>query len=241
MDTIHFGRKIKEKPTNYINKESYLSAELNKEFNWNDEEIKYYKNKVSYNYDLNMKYFNSLDKLEFEKVLSKTIKKHKFKECKNLSDVDGIEGVYIMVLDQYKQVYIGQSNDIKSRIVNHWDKKMKLDRLICGDLINSRISINSFGSLDTTRIYYLKTYKRDNIEIKLVNSFKDKFILNRMAGGNMNNYVSNVNDLPVLCALSLLAKKRNHFDFVDINYLKELLKKEEFENMMFKYQRIVNL
>ena len=118
---------------------------------------------------------------------------------------------------------------------------MKLDRLICGDLINSRISINSFGSLDTTRIYYLKTYKRDNIEIKLVNSFKDKFILNRMAGGNMNNYVSNVNDLPVLCALSLLAKKRNHFDFVDINYLKELLKKEEFENMMFKYQRIVNL
>lgn len=241
MDTIHFGRKIREKLTNNINKDSYLSAKLNKEFNWDDEEIIYFINKVSYNYDLNMRYFDSLDKIEFEKVLSKTVKKYRFKECKNLSEVDGIGGIYIMVLDQYKQVYIGQSNDIKSRITQHWNKKMDLDRLICGDLINSRISINSFGPLDTTRIYFLKTINRDKFEIKLVDSFGDKFILNRIAGGNLDNYPSVVNDLPILCALSILSKKRNHFDFVDLNSLKELLRKEEFEYIMFKYKQLVNI
>ncbi len=64
----------------------------------------------------------------------------------------------MLVLDEYKQVYIGQSTDIKSRILHHRSKKKPFDRLIFGSVENSILSIDSFGALDTTRIYI--SYKK---------------------------------------------------------------------------------
>ena len=51
-------------------------------------------------------------------------------------------------------MYIGISNDIKKRILTHWGSKKDFDRLLFGKKENSVLSIDSFGALDTTRIFY---------------------------------------------------------------------------------------
>ena len=52
------------------------------------------------NYDLNMKYFASLSKEDFNNELENYLCRHKgFHEIRKLAYCDGLEGFYIMVLD----------------------------------------------------------------------------------------------------------------------------------------------
>lgn len=149
---------------------------------------KHYKNCMT-NFDLNMAYFDSLNYDEFNRYLLDFVRKKKFIEITNLSDVSDKIGAYILVLDKYKQVYIGISssgNGIKGRILQHWSKQKEFERLIFGSVENSIISIDSFGALDTTRIFYkdFKGHKNlDKYEGKLVREFKSEYMLNRVAGG----------------------------------------------------------
>ena len=115
-----------------------------------------------------------------------------------------------MALDKYKQVYIGISvseQGIKGRILKHWRKQKEFDRLIYGRIENSIISIDSFGALDTTRIYYKEIPKGvdlDDYERKLVDAFKPEYRLNRVAGcinGESNGMLRKLK-------LITLAKKR---------------------------------
>lgn len=138
------------------------------------------------NFDLNMQFFSSLDKSDFQNNLSRFQKKNRFKEIFDLKEVSGVEGIYILVLDEYKQIYIGKSNDIKKRILDHWRKRKEFDRLIYGFAESSILSIDSFGALDTTRIFYKTVSRRENIdkiEERLVDDFDKKYLLNRVAGG----------------------------------------------------------
>ena len=59
----------------------------------------------------------------------------------------------MMVFDEYKQVYVGTTQHLRRRIQEHWNSKMPIDRLIFGDFFASRLSIDSFRALDTTRLY----------------------------------------------------------------------------------------
>ena len=104
----------------------------------------------------------------------------------DLKEVNNVEGIYILVLDEYKQVYIGISNNIKKRILQHWSDKKDFDRLLFGDKEKSILSIDSFGALDTTRIFYKEFSYFDDIysaEYNVVAKFKDKYKLNRVDGG----------------------------------------------------------
>ena len=56
---------------------------------------------------------------KFNKYLSSFVKRNRFKEIDDLKTVSGVEGIYLLVLDEYKQVYIGISTDIKKRIMQH--------------------------------------------------------------------------------------------------------------------------
>lgn len=145
---------------------------------------KHYKDCME-NFKLNMNYFNSLDKNEFNDYLDKFIEKKKFIETKDLNELKDISGIYIIVLDEYKQVYIGTSKDIKRRILSHWRKKKEFSRLIYGKVDTSILSIDSFGALDTTRIYYkeLGYSALFDAEEKYVSAFKNDYRLNRVAGG----------------------------------------------------------
>lgn len=92
-----------------------------------------------------------------------------------------------MVLDEYCQVYVGTSKDLKKRVMAHWSKTKPFDRLIFGTIETSILSIDSFRALDTTRIFVATndhTYLKENVYI---NSFDQKYVLNRTAGGEMPN------------------------------------------------------
>lgn len=147
------------------------------------------------NYDVNMARFSTLDSEEFENVLNRFVKKRKFKEiydldapiCNSSSLHSNIIGyVYIMVLDTYKQAYIGiTQNNVKKRIMQHWKNKRAFDRLIFGSVEGSVISIDSFGPLDTSRIFVLpysadrKTILED-YEYNCIKAFDGHFLLNRL-------------------------------------------------------------
>ena len=70
--------------------------------------------------------------------------------------------------------------------MSHWSGKKEFFRLIFGGAENSILSIDSFGALDTTRIFireYKWSYDLDAVERKLVANFNPKYRLNRVAGG----------------------------------------------------------
>lgn len=140
------------------------------------------------NYDLNMKYFSLLNHNEFNKEIDKFLKRNKrFIEVFDLNLYDGKSGYYIMILDEYCQMYIGTSDDIKRRIRQHWSKSIPFDRILfpMGNVDSSILSINSFRSLDTTRIFAYTTNKTFTSEDKFINQFSAKFVCNRLAGGRI--------------------------------------------------------
>lgn len=152
---------------------------------YTEEYVENHYNTCMKNFDLNMQFFSSLDTEKFNKHLMSFVKRNRFKEIDDLQTVSQIEGVYILVLDKYNQVYIGVSSDIKRRILSHWSRKKEFDHLICGRVEESIISIDSFGALDTTRIFYkpCSWWEKDKVEEKYVANFKSIYRLNRVAGG----------------------------------------------------------
>ena len=201
----HFNLGVKEKDTNNINKVTYLDLKYK---NSDEEFIEEQRKRIEYNYDLNMKYFDSLDKEEFNDYLNKYVKKNKFIEVDDLNKYKGKSGIYIMVLDKYKQVYIGLTDrGIKERIQDHWNTRKESDRLIWGFAFNSRLSIDSFGALDTTRIFVKTNVKLYCSENRLVDEFDDKYLLNRTSGGigSVDTYTGD----RISASLAAQANRRN--------------------------------
>ncbi|AXH99838.1 hypothetical protein DV702_08880 [Sporosarcina sp. PTS2304] len=131
-----------------------------------------------------MEYFRSLSKERFNEVLQDFIDKNSdFTEITDLTLVNGTSGYYVMVLDEYSQVYIGTSRDIKKRIQQHWTMQMYFDRMIFGDTNHSILSVNSFRALDTTRIFAYATSNIFTLEDQFMNQFESEYLLNRTAGG----------------------------------------------------------
>lgn len=147
------------------------------------------------NFDINMKRFESLDSDDFERVLTRFVKGRKFQEvktlqepiCEQIFDLPSIVGcVYIMVLDAYKQAYIGiTTNGVKNRIQQHWKKQREFDRLIFGSVESSVIAIDSFGPLDTTRLFVLpysedRKTRLEDYESICIKAFDNRYLLNRL-------------------------------------------------------------
>ncbi|UPM56107.1 hypothetical protein [Gottfriedia acidiceleris] len=201
----HFGVNVRTKSDglkltkeNYIkvsNKSSFPSVERCEEppyFRrytkiYDDEFISRHTENCFYNFDLNMKNFSSLNKEDFHVEINDFLLDNEvFVEVTNLNDFENVTGYYMMVLDEYKQVYIGQSKNIKKRIMAHWSNQKEFDRLIFGNKDNSMLSIDSFRALDTTRIFAYKTYSIYNFEDNFINFFHPKFIINRTVGGQLS-------------------------------------------------------
>lgn len=137
------------------------------------------------NFDRNMEYFSTLDKSAFDAALSSFLSKYKrFVEVTNLNDFNGVEGFYIMVLDEYKQAYIGKSEDIRKRIMKHWSNTKPFDRTLFPmyDWEKSTFSIDFFQALDTTRIYAWRKKMSNGIEAELIRNFPSQFCTNRIGG-----------------------------------------------------------
>lgn len=220
MRTIHLGVSIQDSPFNHINKEHYLLAKPEFMIGWNEEDYTRQRRKAALNFDLNMQFFSSLDSAAFMSYTAAQIQKHKFIVCNNIRELVGVAGVYMLVLDEFKQIYIGQSSDIYKRIRSHWSKKQSLERLICGKVWNSTLSIDAFGALDTTRVYYIKTYSTFDREEQIVGDFNPLYTLNRTSGGIGNS--STYTDTEATAAVAVLANRRTK-DLLPFLSLQELL------------------
>lgn len=167
------------------------------------------------NFDLNMAYFEKLDSNQFNRYLSLFVKKNKFREITDLQEVAGASGIYILVLDKYKQVYIGKSqsaNGMKSRILSHWSRKKEFGRLIYGRVDTSILPIDVFGALDTTRIFvreYRGSQDLDVAEQHLVEKFDAKYRLNRVAGGLNAEADSPLRNIQLLSSMQNRNLKQN--------------------------------
>ncbi|ANC75497.1 hypothetical protein ABE65_000905 [Fictibacillus phosphorivorans] len=170
---IRFSRDI------YVDEEAKIYTEQ-----WCEKHLK----ECLDNFDLNMKYFSLLDHNEFCTEIEKFLKKNSlFTEVYDLNSYDGKAGYYIMVLDEYSQVYIGTTKDIKKRIRQHWSNSKAFDRLLfpMGNVNSSILSIDSFRALDTSRIFAYVTNETYINEDKFINQIPAEFVCNRLGGGKV--------------------------------------------------------
>lgn len=244
----HFGVWIKKSEKNKISRENYAvinkkssiwshriakirkamyktDEDRKKEFD--DEECRIYSDlfcdewqeKCLINYDKNMKFFSQIPKEEFEKELTKVIEANKkLIAIHDLNQCKGMCGIYILVLDEFKQVYIGQAIDIKRRILQHWNKCKGFDRLLWGGVNRSVLSIDCFGALDITRIFVLNTNSLNYNERSLVEKLPDHLKLNRIGGG----YTGEIDLLRVLSEWNLRPLEKCHSEQYAEKYEKEV-------------------
>ena len=125
---------------------------------YTEEKCKSLQERALKNFDANMEYFKLLDSIKFNTEIETFLKEHpKFEFVDDLRKYKTTSGVYILILDEYKQIYIGitrSKNGAKGRIQSHWSNTMPLDRLIWGHESYSLLSIDSFKAYDTTRILF---------------------------------------------------------------------------------------
>lgn len=177
------------------NKNIIIDDEKQKVF-YTEAWCKHWQERCLRNYDLNMQRFAGLDRQEFEESIQRFVKGRKFQQVYSFDeplcsgelecDQDIVGYVYIMVLDEYKQAYIGITfNNIRERIRRHWKRQMPFDRLIFGTDETSILAIDSFGALDTTRIYvkpYFQQYKTplEKYEEICIKAIDRCYLLNRI-------------------------------------------------------------
>ena len=142
------------------------------------------------NYEINMKHFAKLEHDDFNKSLNRFLKDNpKFVEVKDFSDDKYRDcGYYLLVLDEYKQVYIGVAGDIKERLIQHFKKIVPYDRRIFGTVEKSKLSIDSFGCKDITRVFVFVNWRVGygwSHEDELINAFDNKYVSNRIKGGEL--------------------------------------------------------
>ncbi|WP_273324279.1 hypothetical protein [Vallitalea guaymasensis] len=138
------------------------------------------------NLDINLKFFKNLNNHEFKRVVDEFAHRSDFEEITDLDKCKGASGYYLLVFDEYSQVYIGIAKDIKRRVTSHWSKQIGLDRMIFGDAKNSKISVDSFRALDTTRIFVKVDSNPAKNEDSYIDLVPSEFSLNRTKGGNLS-------------------------------------------------------
>lgn len=85
------------------------------------------------NFDLNMAFFAQIPEASFDEALTEMLRKNKrLRPVTDLRSLDGEVGLYVLVLDDYRQAYIGRSWDLRRRIKSHWSGTKQFDRLLWG-------------------------------------------------------------------------------------------------------------
>lgn len=206
----HFGQKIAHGKYGFeLNRENYAplvnlkvkDTDVSKEikinqYAFNNESctmytqdwLDYYRSLALLNLDVNLNFFSSLSDNDFNDELDKFLSEHdEFEKVENLDHYDGVSGYYILVYDQYKQIYIGNTDNLKKRIRIHWTSVVPIERSLFPmyNVETSKISVRSFRALDNTRIYIAKDFQTYIKEDYYINKIAPTYILNRIQGGRI--------------------------------------------------------
>lgn len=175
-----YGHRLSRDMYAIVNSSSSLVPDITMPEEW----CRSHREEALENFDLNMAFFAKIRPAAFESALGEMLQSNKsLRPISDLRTLDGVEGLYVMVLDEYRQAYIGQSIDMRHRIRAHWAGTKQFDRLLWGRKEESVLSIDSFRALDTTRIFAACTVNADRLERKLVRTFSPDYLLNRVGGG----------------------------------------------------------
>lgn len=151
--TTHLGLNLRNKEGGFkLTVDNYIKLR-NKDFSSSPEELMSKMDKALTYLDFNIKLFKSLSWDKFDEELRKLVDSSNFDEITDLNFVNNVKGFYIMVLDDYCQIYIEISHNILKRIKQHWGMQIPLERLVMKEPEEYRLSIDSFRALDTTRIF----------------------------------------------------------------------------------------
>ncbi|GAB4075220.1 hypothetical protein GCM10028778_27230 [Barrientosiimonas marina] len=195
-----WGLKLTREKYALINKRNSLGKFKNMLHAYEDEKGKFYtdewclkhQSNCLRNFDLHMKFYHQLNHDKFESEIQAFKDKYPmFQDITDLNNYDQRAGYYVMILDEYCQVYVGTSGNIKERIRKHWGNSKPFDRLLfpIGAVDTSVMSIDSFRSLDTTRILVYETEETYTTEDEYISFFSPEFISNRISGGKFNGSI----------------------------------------------------
>lgn len=136
------------------------------------------------NFDLNMACYASLNYADFDEAVGAAVAAQRYmSQVHDLREWTNVSGLYVMVLDEVKQVYVGVADGVRARIRSHWSSRKPLDRLVLSSVERSILSIDSFSALDTTRIYAARSSYPLGLEDRMIRRFPSKYVTNRTAGG----------------------------------------------------------
>jgi hypothetical protein len=139
------------------------------------------------NLDLSLAYFATLDADDFETALTAVLSKGRsLRPVEYLTEWEAVEGVYVMVFDNFKQLYVGQSTNIRKRVRQHWTGRKGFDRLVWGTPYDSILPVDELRALDTTRLYAARSLHPNTLEERLERAADPRFTVNRTAGGAFN-------------------------------------------------------
>lgn len=192
----HFGVNVRNKEGGLkLTEDNYTHITIRKTFDksvyYSLEEIEVQFEIASPYFKLSMRYFSSLNNSEFRDFVSKYTQSFNFTEIVDLNTLQDVSGYYLLVLDDYSQVYLGISKNMKKRIMAHWSREIPLDHLIFSHSDGRPFSIDSFRALDTTRIYALY----DDFlysEYKMMSKIPMQFLLNTAFSGIFETPVPNI-------------------------------------------------
>ncbi|WP_172249982.1 hypothetical protein [Saccharibacillus deserti] len=149
----HLGIKLRNKEGgSRLTLNNYIPTGTKAMTNLPSDELAKGVEKLLNKFTLNMNYFQSLSKDEFNKELNKLVEKNDFVQIEDMNSLSNVSGYYIMVLDAYCQIYIGISKNIKRRIMEHWSTQIPLSQLLL-TTEGWSIPIDCFRALDTTRVF----------------------------------------------------------------------------------------
>ena len=117
-------------------------------------------NKYIHNVQLNISTLSLLDFDKFESELKRITFKYHFIEVNDISSFKNC--LYIVVLDDYKQFYVGKADSsLKNRMRKHWTAKIIPSRhLWNGGFESSKLKFDDFKIYDTTRIFVCTDIKK---------------------------------------------------------------------------------
>lgn len=151
---------------------------------YSDEYIECQRDRALKNFDLNMAFFARLNPKVLQSALDDTLRAQKrMRPVTNLMDLNEVEGVYVMVFDEYNSAYVGTSGNMRNRIKQHWRGMHEFDRLLDGPTNESVIAVDCFRALDITRLFAMKTSRESEVEFKIERAFPPDYLLNRHPGG----------------------------------------------------------
>lgn len=188
----YYGVKLRDCTLGYkLTKDNFITnsnkSGLNPGKTLSETECQNYIKRAEKNYDYNMQFFSRLDKEGFNKTVLQLCDQEGFESVLDLSSYNNKSGYYMMVMDEYCQLYIGCSINLKKRIMRHWSDIVPLDRVVFWSPKVSKMSIDSFRAFDTTRIYILLADKKDfeNNEDRYIEKIPEEYLINRTKGGKL--------------------------------------------------------